>query len=488
MLSGYEPTSRLPQFSGHTKDWKMWSLRFKGIVYSLGIEDALQADDKKKHSSKLFGLLMTCVKGDALDMIIPVQEGDGTAAWKILKGKYESSNENRKIKLMTELYDLGKKQDNEVSGTKLRVQELVQQLKLIGEEVDKQTVLKIVRRGLPDKYQQLILTLRYADPDSFSLEKVVTHVLDMDEDEQHREEEERSDGALAAKEKKQSDKNNVKCYRCGENGHYRRDCKNPMKCFKCGGLGHVRKDCDRDTVHVARESQKGSHSHSVQGGKWASLGTRAFGIVPSNPLVRSQEMVPRAATSSPLRLWSMSSDASLGETCNTAHDEVEWLVDSGATAHMTPFKEDFSSLTIKKCGTVQIGDNSLLSKRGFGEVRMRTIDSNGEIYQMRLVNVMYVPDLCIRLFSVDATNQRGHKVVFGSNGSCMQCKNGSTVNLEDRGKKKVLVARNMSAETALVTQEGNLWHRRMGRIGRDGMRRLHKAVCGVNHQERSLEV
>ena len=195
-------------------------------------------------------------------------------------------------------------------------------------------------------------------------------------------------------------------------------------------------------------------------------------------------MVSGSATSSPMRPRNESYGLNPGDdTCNvTQEKEVEWLVDSGATAHMTPFKEDFSNLTIESCGAVQIGDNSLLAKEGYGEVKLKTVDAKGKAYTVRLAHVFYVPDLCFRLFSVEATNQWGHKLVFGSKRSYMECTGGTVVNLEDRGKGKVLTGR-LLIEGAMVTQTGSLWHRRMGHIGKDGLKKLHKAVDGLEGRQ-----
>ena len=97
---------------------------------------------------------------------------------------------------------------------------------------------------------------------------------------------------------------------------------------------------------------------------------------------------------------------------------------------------------------------------------------------MRLKNVIYVPGLCVRLFSVSATTEKGHKVLFGNNESYLECTDGVSVKLKHEGRRRVLITR-MSTEGALVTQERNLWHRRMGHIGKAGLSGLHKVVKGI---------
>ena len=43
-----------------------------------------------------------------------------------------------------------------------------------------------------------------------------------------------------------------------------------------------------------------------------------------------------------------------------------WILDSGASSHMSPFKEDFASLSLKN-GTVEIASGSLIPIHGIGE-------------------------------------------------------------------------------------------------------------------------
>jgi hypothetical protein len=47
--------------------------------------------------------------------------------------------------------------------------------------------------------------------------------------------------------------NDVKCFKCSQNGHIQRQC---FKCFLCGQFGHVRADClenrrDRHHIHLS---------------------------------------------------------------------------------------------------------------------------------------------------------------------------------------------------------------------------------------------
>ena len=44
--------------------------------------------------------------------------------------------------------------------------------------------------------------------------------------------------------------NDVKCFKCGQNGHIQRQC---FRCFLCGQFGHVRADCLENRREVSND-------------------------------------------------------------------------------------------------------------------------------------------------------------------------------------------------------------------------------------------
>ncbi|KAK4383933.1 Retrovirus-related Pol polyprotein from transposon TNT 1-94 [Sesamum angolense] len=118
---------------------------------------------------------------------------------------------------------------------------------------------------------------------------------------------------------------------------------------------------------------------------------------------------------------------------NFVRDKKEWIIDSGCTFHMTPFRDILSNYKTEKLGCVSMANEKLCAVHGLGDVCM--IFENG--FKLTLKNVRHVPDLAQKLISCSA--------------------------LEEEGLEGKWVHQNVS----------DLWHKRLGHISSKGLDLLH---------------
>ncbi|KAL0407098.1 UNVERIFIED_CONTAM: cytochrome [Sesamum latifolium] len=119
----------------------------------------------------------------------------------------------------------------------------------------------------------------------------------------------------------------------------------------------------------------------------------------------------------------------------------EWLIDSGCSFHMSPYKEIFSNYKTDNFGFVAMANEKLCGIKGLGDVCV-TFD-NG--YKLTLKNIRHVPDLCHNLMSCSALEEEG---------------------LEGRWGKGIM--------KIMKDDKASLWHRRLGHISLKGLDLLHK--------------
>lgn len=156
-----------------------------------------------------------------------------------------------------------------------------------------------------------------------------------------------------------------------------------------------------------------------------------------------------------------------------------WLVDSGASSHMSPNKSDFSNYqALENPVEVTIADGATVKAVAVGEI---VIEYSNEL-KVRVTDVYHIPDLDRRLISVAKLTQRGLVVQFGpSHCSIIQ---GTEVVMKIPKKNNVYVI-GEERERAMVIEHGHspnqweLWHARLGHAGYANYLKTQQVVKGL---------
>ena len=101
-----------------------------------------------------------------------------------------------------------------------------------------------------------------------------------------------------------------------------------------------------------------------------------------------------------------------------------WLVDSGASKHMTGFKDYLSTLIERESPQkVKLGDDYQYPIKGVGEASYKL--ESGKLLKMK--NVLYVPGLKKNLLSISGLEKKGFRVAF-VDGQVLMWPRGKTIN------------------------------------------------------------
>lgn len=133
-----------------------------------------------------------------------------------------------------------------------------------------------------------------------------------------------------------------------------------------------------------------------------------------------------------------------------------WIVDSGASLHMSYEKSLFSNLSLSNCGKIKIANGSFIPIRGYGKIKI-FIKTQNEPIVMTLNNVAFVPDLHINLISVNELNKSFNTIVF-EKGFCKVKMKDQLISIAKFENNNYLVSEDACKMASPCLHE---WHRRL---------------------------
>ncbi|RDX88984.1 hypothetical protein CR513_29346, partial [Mucuna pruriens] len=140
---------------------------------------------------------------------------------------------------------------------------------------------------------------------------------------------------------------------------------------------------------------------------------------------------------------------------NFVSDESMWIIDSGATLHVTPRKEFFTSYTSGDFGVLKMGNDGVTKVIGVGDVCLQTNIGIG---------VKHAPGVRFNLISMHMLDDDDYDNHFG-HGKWKLTKGNLIVTRGEKISKlywtKVLVAKDSAN---VMNMEASLWHRRLSHI------------------------
>ena len=151
-----------------------------------------------------------------------------------------------------------------------------------------------------------------------------------------------------------------------------------------------------------------------------------------------------------------------------------WVLDSGASFHMTPNRDYFSSFIGKEGNTILMGNDASCRAMGVGTVKIRMFD--GVI--RTLTGVHYVPGLRKSLISLGQLASMGCKVTLEkdglkvSRGALILMKGDMFRNLYLLKGTTVLGETCVGVDSSRALDATRLWHLRLGHISEKGLELL----------------
>ncbi|UYV65815.1 hypothetical protein LAZ67_3005531 [Cordylochernes scorpioides] len=178
-------------------------------------------------------------------------------------------------------------------------------------------------------------------------------------------------------------------------------------------------------------------------------------------------------------------------------EEDTWVIDSGATHHMTPNRRYFSTLNDENVGQVTTIDGTSHSNIGRGNAQVDLINNSGQLRSIVAQNAMFVPGIRHGVLSVLQIVENGHEVIFDKKG-CHIYDNDHNLMIRAEKRGRLYLVRTAPSRfpesgecSNSIAQTNNfrkfplkLWHQRLMHINYDTIVDMMKreVVIGLNCQ------
>jgi hypothetical protein len=346
-------------------------------------------------------------------------------AWLMLEATYKGKSLARVLQLRRELVGLKKGVSEPLTVYVARAETLAADLASAGHTVSQTEVAYALLAGLPAVYDTAVTVMQMSGQE-ITLSSLLPQLLPI---EQRFNSEATDNAAYAATmqrggKSKQAESRQATCFKCLQPGHKVVHCKNApapaaKKCKACGLWGHTAATC-------RRSSGKASTSHEV-----------AF-------------------------------------TVGKLGTELNWILDSGCSNHMTPDSSKF--ITYERLNTPVVftfanGQKAEAVARGDVQLQVGSL-------QITLNSALHVPDSKVNLLSIHKIQDSGAQVQF-SGGSCKVYKNNKQL-IDARccnGLYVITDSCQPNKQAALVSkpsETAQLWHNRFAHLGYNGLAQLVK--------------
>ncbi|WVZ13786.1 hypothetical protein V8G54_011352 [Vigna mungo] len=287
---------------------------------------------------------------------------DAYELWTKLEYMIQKKTPRNKAHLVRQLVKLEYSDDQNMIEHLNTFKVIVNQLMKADMKIDDELQALLLLSSLPESWDTLVVTLSNSAPDGkISLDNITDSLLN--EESRRKEMGSSSYSEANVVENRGRSEHRSKGKREKSRGRFKSRSKG-LTCFYCGKDGHHKPKCR----FLKRDQKNGTVHPDVV-----------------DPKKKLEEKTTTAVVSDDANVFLTNEVNYL----NIAFDDCTWIVDTGASFHVTPHEGFFSSYQKGDFGTVKMGNHVTSKIVGIGEVTLTTENGN----KLVLKEVRHVPEI-----------------------------------------------------------------------------------------------
>ncbi len=268
-------------------------------------------------------------------------------------------------------------------------------------------------------------------------------------------------------------------------------------CWKKHGRPKKSKDKNKSKGGSGNSGGSGSGSNSGTGNSGGSGGSKSH----SHSLVESSTPASSSTSSTSASVFTVAPQLMGSFYVGATRRETHWLMDSGASSHITFDRNDFLTYTPYENPRLyrtanKDDDGGQIAGLGEGTVASYAYIDDRQV-EVTLHNVVYIPQASERLFSTGTIERNRYSIIQGNNrmmvfnkypdgiiehGESITIKGDCILNAQYLPIANIYhlhldIVKPQSTARTLKTYD--LWHQRYGHPGKEALRRLPKHVKGI---------